>query len=88
MIARWLRFNYSENAGTVLPGDIPSIGFFGTSKPSFDFIFGNQKNIRYELAKRGYLTNFSEFNEQFQQVFNSKFEISAEIQLLKDLKID
>mgnify|MGYP006266007069 FL=1 len=40
------------------------------------------------MAKRGYLTNFSEFNEQFQQVFNSKFEISAEIQLLKDLKID
>ena len=83
-----IRFNYSENAGKVIPGYIPSIGFFGTSKPSFDFIFGNQKNIRYELAKRGYLTNFSEFNEQFQQVFNSKFEISAEIQLLKDLKID
>ena len=83
-----VRVNYTENSGKVIPGYLPSIGFFGTSKPSFGFIFGNQSNVRYELAKMGYLTNFSGFNEQFQQVFNSKFEMSAEIQLFKNLKID
>ena len=82
------RINYTENSGKVIPGYTPKIGFFGTSKPTLGFVFGNQRNIRYELAKKGYLTNFSEFNEQFQQVFNSRFEMSAEIQLLKNLKID
>ena len=82
------RINYTENSGKVIPGYTPKIGFFGTSKPTLGFVFGNQRNIRYELAKKGYLTNFSEFNEQFQQVFNSRFEMSAEIQLFKNLKID
>ena len=83
-----IRSTYSENSGKVLPGYIPSIGFLGTLKPSFGFVFGSQKDVRYEIAKNGWLTSFSHFNQQFQKVYNSKFDLSAEIELFKNLKID
>ena len=83
-----LKLNYTENNGQVLPGYTQSIGFFGTSKPSLAFVFGGQSDIRYESAKRGWLTNFPSFNEQYTQVHNTKFDLVAEISLVKDLKID
>ena len=83
-----IRSTYSENSGKVLPGYIPSIGFLGTLKPSFGFVFGSQKDVRYEIAKNGWFTSFSDFNQQFQKVYNSKFDLSAEIELFKNLKID
>ena len=83
-----VRSTYSENSGKVLPGYIPSIGFLGTLKPSFGFVFGSQKDVRYEIAKNGWLTTFNDFNQQFQKVFNSKFDLSAEIELFNNLKID
>ena len=83
-----VRSTYSENSGQVLPGYIPSIGFLGTLKPSFGFVFGDQNDVRYEIAKNGWLTEFSNFNQQYQKVYNSKFDISAEIEILKNLRID
>jgi len=71
-----------------LPGYIPSIGFLGTLKPSFGFVFGDQKDVRYEIAKNGWLTGFSNFNQQYQKIYNSKFDLSAEIELFKNLRID
>ena len=44
--------------------------------------------MRYEIAKNGWLTTFNDFNQQFQKVYNSKFDLSAEIELFKNLKID
>ncbi len=83
-----VRSTYSENSGKVLPGYLPSIGFLGTLKPSVGFVFGDQKDIRYEIAKNGWLTSFSNFNQQYQKIYNSKFDITAEIQLLNNLRID
>ena len=82
-----LKFNYSENNGKVLPGYTEKLGFLGTSKPSLGFVFGNQSDIRFEAAKKGWLTNFPSFNEQFIQVHNNKFDVSAEIDWIKNLKI-
>ena len=81
------KFNYSENNGKVLPGYLQTLGFLGTSKPSLGFIFGNQSDIRYEAAKNGWLTSFPSFNEQYTQVHNTKYDVSAEISWIKDLKI-
>ena len=67
-----VRSTYSENSGKVLPGYLPSIGFLGTLKPSVGFVFGDQKDIRYEIAKNGWLTSFSNFNQQYQKIYNSK----------------
>ena len=81
------KFNYTENNGKVLPGYIETLGFLGTSKPSMGFVFGSQSDIRFEAAKNGWLTNFPSFNEQFTQVHNTKFDVSAEISWIDDLKI-
>jgi cell surface protein SprA len=70
-----------------LPGYIETLGFLGTSKPSMGFVFGSQSDIRFEAAKNGWLTNFPSFNEQFTQVHNTKFDVSAEISWIDDLKI-
>ena len=82
------QFNYSENNGKVIPGYLPNVGFMGTLDPTFGFTFGSQADVRYEVAKRGWLTNFPNFNEPFVQVHNSKLNISAQINPLKDLTID
>ena len=81
------KLNYTENNGKVLPGYIETLGFLGTSKPSMGFVFGSQSDIRFEAAKNGWLTNFPSFNEQFTQVHNTKFDVSAEISWIDDLKI-
>ena len=83
-----LKLNYTENNGQVLPGYTQSLGFFGTSKPSMAFVFGSQSDIRYEAAKNGWLTDFPSFNEQYSRVHNTKFDITAELSWIKNLKID
>ena len=82
------QFNYSENNGKVIPGYLPNVGFMGTLDPTIGFTFGSQADVRYEVAKRGWLTNFPNFNVPFVQVHNSKLNISAQINPLKDLTID
>ncbi len=83
-----VQFNYSENNGKVIPGYLPNIGFIGTLDPSFGFTFGSQADIRYEVAKKGWLTNFPNFNEPFVQVHNNKLNVSAQINPMKDLTIN
>lgn len=83
-----IQVNYTKNNGTVLPGYTPSVGFFGTSKPTLGFIFGSQDDVRYEAAKNGWLTNYDNFNQNFTQVTNTLLKVTANIDLLPDLKID
>lgn len=85
---RRVTFNYQENRGTYLPGYLPAVGVAGTLKPSTGFIFGSQSDIRHEAARRGWLTLFPEFNEQFTQVSDKQLDIQANIELLPDLTID
>ncbi|MFK7747296.1 MAG: cell surface protein SprA [Kordia sp.] len=83
-----INISYSENNGKVLPGYTPSIGFIGTLKPSLGFVFGSQADVRYEAARQGYLTEFSEFNQQFTQIHNKNLDITAMVEPMRDLKID
>jgi len=83
-----VQMNYTENSGTVLPGYIPSVGFFGSSKPSLGFVFGSQDDVRYEAAKNGWLTTYQDFNQNFTQVTNRIFKSTANVDLFPDLKID
>lgn len=83
-----VQINYTKNSGTVLPGYTPSIGFLGTSKPSLGFIFGSQDDVRYEAAKNGWLTTYQDFNQSYSQVTNKLLKITANIDLLPDLKVD
>lgn len=83
-----VQINYSENNGTFIPGYTNTPGFIGTLKPSFGFTFGSQSDIRQDLARRGWLTSFQEFNQQFTQTHTEQLDISASLEPVRDLKID
>ncbi len=83
-----IQVNYIENNGTVLPGFLPGVGFFGTTRPTVGFVLGSQSDIRYEAAKNGYLTNFPDFNQNFTQVKNKQLNLTAQMEVFKDFKID
>ncbi|CAM3626358.1 cell surface protein SprA [Flavobacterium chungbukense] len=83
-----VQINYTKNSGTVLPGYIPGVGFFGTSKPSLGFVFGSQDDVRYEAAKNGWLTDYQNFNQNFSQVSTKILKVTANLDVLPDLKVD
>ena len=83
-----IQINYSENNGTFLPGYLETPGFIGTFKPSFGYTFGSQRDIRQTAASNGWLTLFPEFNQQYTETTNKILDISANVELIKDLKID
>ncbi|WP_298222162.1 cell surface protein SprA [Flavobacterium sp.] len=83
-----ININYTENKGTVLPGFTPGLGFFGSSKPTLGFIFGSQNDIRQESATNGWLTTYENFNQNFTQVTNRTLNLTANVDLFPDFKID
>ncbi len=83
-----ITLNFSENNGTILPGYLPTSGFMGFSKPTLGFIFGSQHDIRDEAAKKGWLTNYQEFNQMYSTSQSKIFKGTANIELIPDLKID
>ncbi|MGB0376384.1 MAG: cell surface protein SprA, partial [Flavobacteriaceae bacterium] len=83
-----VQFNYAENNGTVLPGYLPQVGFGQWNIPQWQFIFGDQTDIRYATAQRGWLTEFPDFNPTFTKVHNSKLTLSAQLQPLNGLLVE
>lgn len=83
-----IQINYVDTRGTVLPGYLPGLGFFGSSKPTLGFVFGSQDDVRYEAAKQGWLTSYPEFNQNYTEVTNKTLDFTANIDLFPDLKID
>ena len=88
MSVKNIQVNYTETNGTVLPGYLPGLGFFGTSRPTLGFVMGAQSDVRYEAARQGWLTNYPEFNQNFTQVTNSQLNFTAQVEPFADLKID
>ncbi|SRX53012.1 cell surface protein SprA [Aequorivita sp. CIP111184] len=83
-----IQFNYQENNGIFLPGYLPSIGFIGTLKPTTGFVFGSQAEIRELAARKGWLTLYPEFNEQYTEVESRQMDIQANLEPINDLTID
>ncbi|MEZ4875670.1 MAG: cell surface protein SprA [Flavobacteriaceae bacterium] len=83
-----IQLNYQENNGIFLPGYIPSIGFAGSLKPTTGFVFGSQAEIRELAARKGWLTLYPEFNEQYTEVESKQLDAQVNMELLPDLKID
>ena len=79
---------YNETNGTVLPGFLPGLGFFGSTKPTLGFVFGDQSDIRYESAKRGWLTTYPEFNQTYSEVSSKRLEFNFDYKPVKNLTID
>ena len=83
-----IQINYSENNGSYLPGFLDTPGFIGSFTPTFGYVFGSQKDIRYLAARNGWLTVFPDFNQQFSSTTNSNLTFSANLVPINDLKID
>jgi cell surface protein SprA len=82
------QINYQETNGIFLPGYTPDVGFIGTLKPTTGFTFGSQAEIRDLAARRGWLTLFQEFNQQYSEIETRQLDVNLNVDLLKDLKID
>jgi cell surface protein SprA len=83
-----VQFNYQENNGIYMPGYIPSVGFMGSLRPTSAFVFGGQGEIRELAARRGWLTIYPEFNEQYTEVENVQLDYQVNTEPFQDLKID
>lgn len=83
-----IQFNYSENNGTYLPGYTRTPGFIGTLKPTVGFTFGSQSEVRYLAARRGWLTVYDQFNQQYTETHTKQLDVSASLEPIKNLKID
>ncbi len=90
MVTMVKRFNltYTENNGKALPGYTESVGFIGTLRPTWGFIFGSQADVRYEIARKGWLTTFPQFNQQYMQQHTANLTITAGVEPLRDFTID
>lgn len=83
-----LQINYRQNEGTFLPGYTPSVGFMGTLQPSTSFTFGWQDEVRYQAARRGWLTLFQNFNQQYSTLKNERLDLQASLDIIPDLTVD
>ena len=80
-----IQFNYQENNGIYLPGYTRSIGMLGTLKPSAGFVFGSQREVRELAARKGWLTLYPEFNEQYTEVESKQLDYQVNTELIPDL---
>lgn len=83
-----LQVTYRENRGIFLPGYTQDIGFMGTLQPTAAFTFGRQEDVRQLAARRGWLTLFQEFNQQYTSVKNQQLDMQASLSFIPDLTID
>ena len=83
-----IQFTYSENNGTILPGYLQKIGIIGSKDPSLDFILGSQSDIRYELARKGWLTSYPDFNQPINQIHSNQFNLNGQLNFGSGFIID
>ncbi len=84
-----VRVSYKRGTGNYIPGYLPSVGLLGTQNPSIPFVTGwDQQNIRYELAKRGWLSAYPDLNEPYKHNFDERLDFNTNFTPVKGLKID
>ncbi|NPA43705.1 MAG: cell surface protein SprA [Chlorobi bacterium] len=84
-----IRFQYKQTNGLLIPGYLPSTGYLGTLNPDIPFVLGwTEPEVRYELARKGWLTEYPGLNEAFMQNFQEQWNFSTNFQPVKNLKID
>lgn len=83
-----IQVDYQETQGTFLPGYTRDVGFAGTTKPTFGFTFGSQRDIREMAADNGWITLYQQYNEQYLETESRQLNLQANLSLLPDLTID
>lgn len=86
-------FSISENANTRLPGYMDSTKYAGQNwssmQPGLDFLIGRQPDTAWlnRAAKSGVIAKTNEFNGIFQQNFNQRITLTAQLEPVRDLNI-
>lgn len=95
MMLKRATMNYNENMGTTLPGYMDSTQAFGMNvsnqfNPGAPFVMGYQPNRQWLEARGrdGIMTRDSLFNNVFRQQFTQTLNFTANLEPVKDFKID
>lgn len=86
--------NYTENAGTVLPGYVDSTRLMGMNRmfrdPGFDFIYGYQPDAKWfeQKAIAGLLSRDTLFNAQIQQQYTQNITVTTTLEPVTDFRVD
>jgi len=93
-----IRFSYTENNGTILPGYRPEIGFLGrdnyngSTAPTLGFVFGSQSDIRSVAATNNWLISRTAgedyFSKNYINTHTNKLDLSADVRPFKDFDIE
>ena len=89
-----VRLNYTQTAGTTLPGYMDSTRFMGINNysqaPGLNYVYGYQPNYAWLAAQAaaGRLTKDSLFNAQFIQTYSRNINATATIVPFKDFRLD
>ena len=88
-----VNFSAAEIASTRLPGYTDSTKLFGQNfksmAPGLDFVLGSQPDTNWlnSKAATGLITKDSNFNILFQQNFDQRFTLTAQLEPVRDLNI-
>ena len=83
----------SENSNTRLPGYMDSTQAIGRNwqsmQPGLDYVLGRQPDLAWlnNAAKKGLITKDSNFSTLFQQSFDQRILLTAQIEPIRDLTI-
>ncbi|MFH1160257.1 MAG: cell surface protein SprA [bacterium] len=92
MGVRKVTFQYTQGHGIMLPGFMPEPDFMGINlsmnAPGLGFVFGEQKDIRPKAQDRVWMTLDTLLNKAYNVKFNENLSITANIEPIKDLRIE
>lgn len=84
--------SYSQGNGTYLPGFIPEPGLIGNNwgldAPGLGFVFGDQRDIRGEAIKNGWISTDTLLNTAYATKFNEQINFRGTIEPFQDFKIE
>ncbi|MDX5428538.1 MAG: cell surface protein SprA [Bacteroidota bacterium] len=95
MLVRSASVNFSQNDGTSLPGFIPEPSFMGTTgggqynyAPGWDYVFGDQVDIRSRAARNNWLVSNPNQNQFYSQVYTRNWGYNVTLEPIADLRVD
>ncbi len=91
-MVRSINANYTSTEGTLLPGFLPTPGFFGMSQaegnaPGIPFTLGIQEDIRQEAADKGWITTSTLQNNQYTETNTEIMNFRATLEPVDNLRI-
>ncbi|QIP18063.1 cell surface protein SprA [Spirosoma aureum] len=91
LTVRGINFSYTIQESTILPGFLPTPRFFGLSRenaPGLGFVLGGQDyNIAYKAAQKGWLSPSTVQNTAFQQTIAKNFSARTTLEPFKDFRM-